>query len=380
MKKKYVFSYSQLQAASCSNKYHIRYTLKLKSKRYSKQRALSIGKLFHAGIEIMYKLSQRPMGMDDTISGKILQGALTHVRALSKQMRTQLVRDEEELPELFERKLDVDFGVPLIMLEAYYDFVFQNERFEIVESEKEVKVNVRTPSGRRSPNMFYLGYMDQIIRNLSGDAGLYLHEIKTAAKWDDKDEIYLKIDNQTTGYHWLAREIGLVLQGTIYTVCLKPSTGIVLLDEAKSRISKLRGVNTKIVNAKKKALDAGEKYDGPERIDIPNYHPIDDYETADQYLARVKKDYLENPSRYFIRKIFTRSAEQLKRFEVELYHSCQDAKNIREKDNFMQPNKMTCPNCDGYDLCRDWTEDTMRRWYEAKDKGDKSDIRSIVLE
>lgn len=377
--KKYKFSHSQLQTADCSARYHIKYDLKLKSTRYSKQKALSVGKLFHAGIDVMYRLSAGPVSMADTLDDKILQEALTHVRALGKQMRNHLAPDEGELPAHFKRKLDIDFGIPLIMIEAYYNHVFMNERFEIVESEQRIETNVRTPSGRRSPNMFYVGYLDAIIKNLSGDGGNYLHEVKTAANWSEKDELFLKIDNQTTGYHWLANEKCIVIDGTIYTICLKPTSNPLLKNEAKKAKANVKNHNTKVAKEKAQAREDRTVYTGDEYMAAYEYDPIRDYESSEEYLERIRKDYIESPAKYFIRKIFTRSAQQLKRFEVELYYACRDARSIRERNVFMQPNKMKCPNCEGYDLCQNWTEETMAKWYEAKVDDRNVDMRSIIL-
>lgn len=353
----YVFSHSQLQAADCSNKYHIRYNLKLKSKRYSKIRALKMGTLFHAGIEFLYKMD-RIVDIDKLIGEDVLEKAVAHVRALALQMRKTLVADEHEPNKLFERKLDIDMEIPVIMLKAYYRHVFLNERYEIVETEKKVKVNVRTPSGRKSPNMFYLGYMDAIVRNTLGDNSLYMHEVKTAATWTEKNDHFLAIDNQTTGYHWLAKELNIKIAGTIYTICLKPGSKPNLTPKAKAYALKYKKDND------------GKKY---------TYDLIKDYETVKEYLDRIEQDYIDDPAKYFVRKFFNRTKEQLKRFEVELYYKCQDAKNIRNQPNFMQPNMMTCPGCDGYDLCQNWSEETIKRWYVRKGT-DLENIQEIIIE
>ena len=353
--KKYRFSHSQLQTANCSNKYHIKYTLKLQSKRYSKKKALSIGKLFHGGIEVMYKLASRPVSMEQIAGDAILKASLDHVRALSLQMKKHLVPDEGESQIAFDKKLDIDFGIPLVMLKAYYHHMFIHERFEIIEPEQKIIVAVRTPSGRRSPNMEYLGFLDSVIRNLS-DSGIYLHEVKTAQAWTEKDELFLKIDPQTTGYHWMAGEKDIKLDGTIYTICLKPNSKPLLLDASKK--------------AKRDAKKEGRHYE---------YNLADDYESVEDYLARIKKMYTDSPEKYFIRKIFTRTPEQIKRFETELYYACRHAVGVRNSRNFMQPNKMSCPMCDGYDLCQDWSKETMEKWYEPKYQDDEIDFSLITL-
>jgi hypothetical protein len=271
-------------------------------------------------------------------------------------MRKHLVRDEGEDQAAFDKKLDIDFGIPLIMLETYYHHMFIHERFEIIEPERKIIVAVRTPSGRRSPTMEYLGFLDSVIKNLS-DSGVYLHEIKTAAAWTEKDELFLNIDPQTTGYHWLAQEIDQKLDGTIYTICLKPPSAPLLLDKSKKE--------------KREAKTAGTVY---------NYEFVRDYESAEDYLVRIKQMYTDNPEKFFMRKIFTRAPEQIKRFETELYYACRHALGVRRGVNFMQPNKMSCPMCEGYDLCQDWTKETMEKWYEAKKQDDEIDFSLMTLD
>lgn len=355
--KKYVFSFSQLKAAECSNLYHIRYNLKLTSKRYSRIKALRIGKLFHAGLEILYRTAQAGgHQIDDLLSGKMIDNAVDHIRALAKQMRKELVSDENESRAQFKRKLDIDMEIPAIMIRAYYNYIFLRERYEIVEPEKEIVVSIRTPSGRRSPNMFYRAFIDAIIRNISGDNRLYMHEVKTAAAWSSKNDYFLAIDDQTTGYHWVAREIGLKLEGTIYTICLKPASKPNLLDEAKKR--------------KSAAKKEGKEY---------TYKPVEDYESAEQYLERIEKDYNKNPGKYFVRKIFSRTDEQMNAFQVQLYYKCQDAKRLKSMPHFMQPNIMKCPGCDGYDLCQSWNEETVKLWYTRKGEF-KEGIEEIILD
>ena len=320
-------------------------------------RSRIIGKLFHAGIKILYKGIRDNVDIEYLVGGKVLDTAVKHVESLAKMQRAKIHPDEDERDDVFQRKLDIDFGIPIVMLKGYYHHVFLKERFEIIQPEQKIMVHVKTPSGRKSPNMFFRGIMDGVIRNLAGDNRLYLHEVKTAKSWSDKNDHFLAIDQQTTGYLWMAQQIGLDLTGIIYTVCLKPSSYPNLTKEAKKR--------------KHDAKAEGKNY---------VYDPVRDYESPEVYLARIEKDYMENP-KYYIRKIFKRIPEQLSKFQKELYFRCLIAKKIEESSPFKQSSPMNCPMCDGYDLCQNWSKKTIERWYtERKSTEWDDEIEDILID
>lgn len=396
--RRWVFSHSQLQNSDCSNKRFIRQDLKLRSKRYSRTKNLIQGKIFAAGLDILYKSSKSDLSIETLTEGKLLDKALNHCRALVLQAREELVPEDGETREMFERKLDVDLGLPLVMLEGYYRYIFMYEQYEVVETEKELRARILTPSGRKSPNMWYLSYLDQIIRNIAGDGRQYLHEIKTAAQWSDKNELYLKIDPQTTGYLWNAQQNKLDLEGTIYTVCLKTSSRPNLTDDAKKkkREEKKKFVAEYISNypeeeAVPRKAEAAKKFEAAYQ-----YDPIADYESPGEYLQRIREEYLSRPEKYYVRRIFQRTRAQIDQFERDLYVKCCRAKEIASMPPVPEPSLQKCSMCDGFDLCQlgipldsiklDKNSDNaqlldahIEKWYRQRDRvSGKEDYREEV--
>lgn len=353
--RQFKFSHSELQNAECSNKHFILNEKGLRSKRYSRVKGLAQGKIFHSGVELLRKASERKeMTMEDLLNEELLQKVLSHMRVLVKDEKKKLVPEEGESKEAFNRKLDIDLGIPIVMLEAYYHHIFLAEKYETVESELWFEVPVKTPTGRKSPNKTFRGKLDGILRNVSGDGKLYLDETKTAASWSSRNERYLAVDDQSTAYCWAAKQLGYDVEGIVYTVCVKPSSKPNLTKEAKAWAKEQR--------------DKGLDYE---------YNNLKHREGAEEYLERIREDYLQNPEKYFIRKIFERTDEDLQAFEKRLYYKCEDAIQVIRQPAFPQPNPMRCPMCSAFDLCANFTKEVEEKYYMPK-KYDYEDLDEIL--
>lgn len=348
------FSHTELSAAECSNKHYILYQLKLRNKRYSRMRNRLIGRLTHGGIEILYKLAEADLSLED-LSGGLIDKVLSHVRVLAEKYRGMYIPDEDQKDAEFQRQMDIDFGIPLILVESYYNYHFLREKYETVESELWYDIPVPVPgSGNPSSNKRMRGYIDHLVINQGGDGRLYVHEVKTAASWTDNNDRYLSIDDQTTGYIWGAKQLGYDVAGVIYSVIIKPSLRPHLTDEAKKWGREQR----------KKGLPA-------------DYDPVEHYEDVEQYMARVRQDYEKNPEKYLLRKIFTRTDEQVEAYERRLYYRCDKLIKMKKSKPFPEPSMMKCPTCDAFELCQNFSEDVKNRYYMPKSE-DYIDIDEIM--
>jgi hypothetical protein len=326
----------------CKRLIDLRRKYKVEPIRYTRLCARIIGKLFHTGLKAMYEESLKEYNMDSLIDDSILQAGIKAINEESDMYRKTVVADEESDPLKFKRQMDIDFGIPIVMLKGYYKHIFMKERFEVVYPEQKIIVRVVTPSGRKSPVMRYRLVIDKIIRNTVGDNYLYLDEVKTAARWGVREDRYLAIDEQTTSYMWACKQAGLDIAGVSYTVCLKPTSFPNLTDEAK----------------KKKAA---MKKEG-----IEYKYTINDYETPQEYLARIEIEYLNDPGR-FIRKTYYRTPQQIDEFEKELYRKCIHFKNLEKMGTFKNTSVWECPDCDGYDFCKNGgSEESLMRWYTER--------------
>ena len=243
------------------------------------------------------------------------------------------------------------------MLKGYDKHIFSKQRYQPEYTEQKIIAHVRTPSGRKSTNMFYRMVVDNIVRNYIGDNLLYIDEVKTASSWSAKEDHYLAMDEQVTSYIWGCRQVGIDVEGVMFTICLKPTTRPNLTKEAKSKKSDL----------KKKGIEYT--------------YTIEDYETPKEYLSRIEKMYLSDPT-FFLRKKCRRTPEQIKRFERELYYKCLHAKQLSRMPVFANTSMWDCPSCDGYEYCVNGrTEESIAEWYERhyQKKWDEEDEEEIVL-
>ena len=339
----FVFTNSELTAAECSNKHHILYGLQLRPRSYRKMKNLNIGHLVHVGVEVLYRQTMLNLPFEDLTSPKMLRKVLSHVRVVARKQAEKFITEPGESELLYRRNLKRDIGMVLVMVEGFFNHIFCHEKYEIVEPELQFIVPVRTKSGRRSPKFKFAGKTDGILRNILGDNRLYLHEIKCPANWGEEDEKFLSIDEQITGYCWAMREIGIQVSGVVYTVIKKPGMDFSLTKEAQKR--------------KREATKENKTY---------VYNSITDYETAEELVGRMKKDMLEYPEKYFIRKMFQRKPEDLDAFSRRLYDRCRDVVVLAKNEPFPQPSLMKCRTCTVFDLCANWGEETMKGKYERK--------------
>lgn len=334
---KVVYTNSELTAARCSFRHYVQYHLNLRNNRFYKRRSMNIGQMVHAGIEIMYKTQVR---LDELSEDKPLTEALEHVRGLAAIYDQQMVSDPNRIDAVFERDKLRDAGLAEIILELYYHHIYLKERYKVEHPESKFEVPIITPSGRCSTKYMFAGKRDAIVRNINGDNELYLHEVKVKGKWDANDERFMRIDDQTTGYLWASRQEGYNLRGVIYTVLLRSDSRFCLTAEAK----------------KKKRLDSNYAY-----------NPILDYETVDDYIKRVRNNYLSNPDDYIIRRTFTRTDAEIANFQNRLYLKAINCEQVkRMKSPFPEPDAMICPNCQAFEYCAEPTPETVARYYSVK--------------
>ena len=341
----FVYTNSEMGSAECSNQHHIKYDLKLRPRSYSKMKHLNTGAMVHIGVEMLYRAAGSDMSFEEMTSPKMLEKIQSHVRVLARKAVEGFIMDQGDNPAVFRREVAKDIGLIEIMIEGFFNQIFINEKYEIVEPEMQFVVPVRTASGRRSPKFKFAGKVDGVMKNIMGDNLNYLHEVKTTQQWDSSNERFLAIDDQTTGYCWALREMGINVAGIIYTVLKKPGFDWNLTKEAKKARLEARKAKT-----------------------FYKEDPIDDYETAEHYLERVRADFEANPQKYFIRKMFARSPAQLDAFGKRLPLKIRDVLNLQNAVPFPQPSQFRCRMCGVFDLCANWTDETMKTKYEVRPK------------
>ena len=342
----FVFTNSEMSSAECSNQHHIKYELRLRSRAYRKMRHLNVGGMVHTGVELLYRAAQNPdLSFEEMTSPDMLEKIQSHVRQLAKKEMAKFIPDPHANPAVYQRQLKKDRGMIKVAIDGFFKHIFAKEQYEIIEPEMQFIVPVRTPSGRKSPKFKFAGKVDGVVRNVMGDNLMYLHELKVLGKFDDNDIRYLAIDDQITGYLWAAREMGMHLNGVVYTVIRKSGFDFSLNKDGKKRMKDAKAENRKYV-----------------------YDPIDDYETADELIARIAKDYDENPSKYFIRKIIARTQAQIDAFGKRLYLKVTDIVRMQSLPAYPQPSPFQCSMCNVFELCANFTEENAKTNYEPHSK------------
>lgn len=180
-------------------------------------------------------------------------------------------------------------------LVALYCEVWAEDEWETIEVEKEFVAPMPDPAfGGTYKDWMIAGKIDVIVRHKK-TGHYYLMDHKTANQDVSDGSVYwqkLLFDPQISMYHIGAKHLGYDIKGFIYDVIRKPTT--------KPRI--------KTPEDKIKYKKNGEPY--------ANMYLED--ETQESYGKRILEAISESIPNYYRRKIFTRSPQELQRFNSEI--------------------------------------------------------------
>lgn len=242
---------------------------------------------------------------------------------------------------------------------AGYNWYHADDQFEVVAEEVRFRIPVRNPkTGRALPNVVLDGMIDKIVKSPNGL--YYVDEHKSTGSSLDSDSTYWKhltLDTQTRLYPYAAQKLQLagdleqygimstdpLISGVRYDAWHKPQIRPKKLTQADSK---------KFV---KNGEYMGEKFEvAVDKINFPNPGLInvnDDVaevepgakegtfairETPDMYGARLLKDIGERPEFYFCRKEITRTADDLKKFEQEIFNIYHTVKFMGRNNTWWQ--------------------------------------------
>ena len=269
---------------------------------------------------------------------------------------------------------------------AGYNWHYADDQFEVVAEEIQFSIPIRNPeTGRALPNVSLDGKIDKIVKSPSGL--FYVDEHKSTSKAIDSDSLYwahLILDTQTRLYPYAAQQLQLVgdleqygikpsdplISGVRYDVWHKPQIRPKKLTQAESKKFvetgeymgdkfeveiKSGGIDGKPMNYQEFTSGSHVFVDGAdaglERGAKEGTFAI--RETPDMYGARLLKDIAERPEFYFARKEITRTAQDLKKFEQEVYNIYHTIKYM-DRNNTWWQNENQCEatfRCSNLDIC-----------------------------
>lgn len=259
---------------------------------------------------------------------------------------------------------------------AGYNWHYADDKFEVVAEEIQFSIPVRNPkNGRALPNVTLDGKIDKIVK--SPNRLYYIDEHKSTSKAIDPDSLYwshLRLDTQTLLYIYATQQLQLagdlevygilstdpLICGVRYDAWHKPQikpkkltqaeskkfveTGEYMGDKLEIRAADVQHTNeiNFTVNQEPAEIEPGKK-EGTFTI----------RETPDMYGARLLKDISERPEFYFARKEITRTADDIKRFEQEIYNMYHTIKFMDKNDAWWQ-NEQQCEatfRCSNLNIC-----------------------------
>ena len=260
---------------------------------------------------------------------------------------------------------------------AGYNWYYAEDEFEVVAEEVRFSLPVRNPkTGRALPNVVMDGMIDKIVRSPNGL--YYIDEHKSTSKPIDPDSLYwkhLRLDTQTRLYVYAAQQLQLagnleeygilptdsLISGVRYDAWHKPQIKPKKLTQADSK----KFVENGEYMGDKFEVQTGIP-NGPDQLLHPTVNGVQAYlepgakegtftirETPDMYGARLLKDIGERPEYYFYRKEITRTADDIKKFEQEVYNIYHTIKFI-EKNDAWWPDESQCEakfKCSYLDIC-----------------------------
>lgn len=254
---------------------------------------------------------------------------------------------------------------------AGYNWYHASDPFEVVAEEVRFRIPVRNPkTGRALPNVVLDGMIDKIVKSPNGL--YYIDEHKSTGSSLDPDSTYWKhltLDTQTRLYPYAAQKLQLAgdleQYGIMSTDPLISGVRYDAWHKPQIRPKKLTQANSKKFVADGEYM--GDKFEVkqyPEGDVIVGDGPTETFfgakegtfairETPDMYGARLLKDIGERPEFYFCRKEITRTADDLKKFEQEIFNIYHTVKFMERNDTWWQ-NEQQCEatfRCQNLNIC-----------------------------
>ena len=224
--------------------------------------------------------------------------------------------------------------------------------YEVEQAEQKFDIPLRSPTTGRKLQARLRGKIDRVF---SAGNNRFVHEYKSTSKNIDPDSTYwnhLTLDTQTRLYTYAAKELGLGMCGVLYDVWSKPKSRPKKLTQGDSKKFVADGMYCgEEFNVK---VGDGEKLGDYVVVIVVNGKPAEVTpgakegtfairETPEMYGARLLQDITQRPEFYFARREIAHTANDIEKFERQLYNIYKGIKNMSRTDGWWE-DENACQN------------------------------------
>jgi len=221
-----------------------------------------------------------------------------------------------------------------------YQWYYNDAEYKVEQLEQKFDLPLRSPVTGRKLRANLRGKIDRVF---SAGNNRFVHEYKSTSKSIDPDSTYwnhLTLDTQTRLYTYAAAQLGLGMCGVLYDVWSKPKTRPKKLTQGDSKKFVADGMycgekfdvvdgrecsGLLCVNGKPAEVEPGAK---------PGTFAI--RETPEMYGARLLQDITQRPEFYFARREIAHTANDIEKFERQLYNIYKGIGNMTKTDGWWE--------------------------------------------
>ncbi len=231
-----------------------------------------------------------------------------------------------------------------------YQWYYNDAEYKVEQLEQKFDLPLRSPTTGRKLRANLRGKIDRVF---SAGNNRFVHEYKSTSKSIDPDSTYwnhLTLDTQTRLYTYAAAQLGLGMCGVLYDVWSKPKTRPKKLTQGDSKKFVADG------------MYCGEKFELNHEVwvNLPEMIAIEDSklatingkpaeiepgakpgtfairETPEMYGARLLQDITQRPEFYFARREIAHTANDIEKFERQLYNIYKGIGNMTKTDGWWE--------------------------------------------
>lgn len=232
-----------------------------------------------------------------------------------------------------------------------YAWHYQHDEYETIDTELKFELPLIDPvtglPHRHAPPI--VGMIDRIVRTPKTGRILAVEYKSTSSDIDSGADYWkrMRMDTQISIYQYVARRLGLDVQGTLYDVYRKPGIRPKLLTQGDTKkfidSGEYEGTQFEVeVNGEDVGVDV--KVNGTLTTEIKvgaKEGTFQIRETPEMYGARLLNIIYKEPDKFFARHEIVRTDNELRQFERELWGIYQTMRMMDRDDNYYK-NEQQC--------------------------------------
>lgn len=220
-----------------------------------------------------------------------------------------------------------------------YQWYYNDAEYKVEQLEQKFDLPLRSPITGRKLRANLRGKIDRVF---SAGNNRFVHEYKSTSKSIDPDSTYwnhLTLDTQTRLYTYAAAQLGLGMCGVLYDVWAKPKTRPKKLTQGDSKKFVTDGMycGEKFEIKNEPRISGFFVNDRPATVELgakPGTFAI--RETPEMYGARLLQDITQRPEFYFARREIAHTANDIEKFERQLYNIYKGIGNMAKTDGWWE--------------------------------------------